>query len=39
MTSDFADCGFAGASLEQIAGRAGVTRGALYHHFDDKAAV
>lgn len=29
----FADCGFAGASLEQIAGRAGVTRGALYHHF------
>ena len=35
----FADCGFASASLEQIAGRAGVTRGALYHHFDDKAAV
>lgn len=35
----FAGCGFAGASLEQIAGLAGVTRGALYHHFDDKAAV
>lgn len=35
----FAECGFAGASLDQIAGRAGLTRGALYHHFADKAAV
>lgn len=35
----FGECGFAGATLEQIAERAGVTRGALYHHFDDKADI
>lgn len=33
----FDDCGYAGATMERIAERAGVTRGAVYHHFDDKA--
>jgi TetR/AcrR family acrAB operon transcriptional repressor len=33
----FAECGYQAATLEQIAGRASVTRGALYHHFTDKA--
>lgn len=32
----FADHGFAGASLEQIAARAGLTRGAVYSNFADK---
>jgi TetR/AcrR family transcriptional regulator, acrAB operon repressor len=32
----FAERGFAGAQLEEIAARASVTRGALYHHFTDK---
>jgi len=32
----FAERGFAAAQLEEIATRASVTRGALYHHFDDK---
>jgi AcrR family transcriptional regulator len=32
----FADRGFAGAGREEIAERAGVTRGALYHHFATK---
>ncbi|MFH2125828.1 MAG: TetR/AcrR family transcriptional regulator [Pseudomonadota bacterium] len=32
----FAEHGFAGASAEQIVAAAGVTRGALYHHFDGK---
>ena len=31
--------GFQGASLETILGQAGVTKGALYHHFPDKAAL
>ena len=35
----FADQGFAQTGREEIAERAGVTRGALYHHFDSKAAV
>jgi AcrR family transcriptional regulator len=35
----FADQGFAATSRDEIAERAGVTRGALYHHFDSKAAV
>jgi len=30
-------CGFQAASLERILARAGVTKGALYHHFADKA--
>lgn len=33
----FADRGFADVSLEEIAAAAGVTRGALYHHFGGKA--
>jgi AcrR family transcriptional regulator len=32
----FAEHGFAGTGREQIAERAGVTRGALYHHFSSK---
>src|SRR5215472_12644600 len=33
----FSERGVSGAALEDIAKRAGVTRGALYHHFADKA--
>ena len=32
----FADRGFAGAAREDIVERAGVTRGAMYHHFSSK---
>ena len=32
----FAERGFAGAGTEEVARRAGVTRGALYYHFRDK---
>lgn len=32
-------CGFQAASLERILAKAGVTKGALYHHFPDKAAL
>ena len=35
----FADDGFAAASTTAIAAAAGVTRGALYHHFADKTAL
>jgi AcrR family transcriptional regulator len=35
----FADQGFTATSRDQIAERAGVTRGALYHHFESKTAV
>ena len=35
----FARQGFAAASTTQIAQQAGVSRGALYHHFEDKAAL
>lgn len=31
--------GFQGASLDTIVAKAGVTKGALYHHFPDKAAL
>ena len=32
----FAEKGFAGVATEEIVRAAGVTRGALYHHFDGK---
>jgi AcrR family transcriptional regulator len=35
----FADQGFAATTRDQIAQQAGVTRGALYHHFESKTAV
>jgi AcrR family transcriptional regulator len=35
----FAERGFAATGRDDIAARAGVTRGALYHHFDSKEAV
>ncbi|HEX5499739.1 MAG TPA: helix-turn-helix domain-containing protein [Thermomicrobiales bacterium] len=35
----FADRGYGDASTEEIARRAGVSRGALYHHFADKQAL
>lgn len=35
----FADSGYAATGREQIAERAGVTRGALYHHFSSKEAL
>jgi AcrR family transcriptional regulator len=35
----FAEKGFAATSRDEIAARAGVTRGALYHHFDSKTAL
>jgi AcrR family transcriptional regulator len=35
----FARQGYAETSIEQVLAAAGVTRGALYHHFDSKAAL
>lgn len=38
-TSLFADKGFAATALVDVAAAANVTRGAVYHHFTDKAAL
>jgi AcrR family transcriptional regulator len=35
----FAERGYAGAGREEIVERAGVTRGAMYHHFNSKEAL
>jgi len=35
----FAEKGFAGVSAEELVAGAGLTRGALYHHFDGKAGL
>ncbi|MFF3686967.1 TetR/AcrR family transcriptional regulator [Streptomyces sp. NPDC002187] len=35
----FAAVGYGGVGLPEIVGAAGVTKGALYHHFDSKAAL
>ena len=35
----FGDRGYAGTALEQLVREAGLTRGALYHHFEDKRAL
>jgi AcrR family transcriptional regulator len=35
----FAERGFVETSIEEVLGDAGVTRGALYHHFESKAAI
>jgi AcrR family transcriptional regulator len=35
----FADQGFAATTRDEIAARAGVTRGALYHHFESKSTL
>lgn len=35
----FADRGYAGTPLDEIARKAGLTKGALYHHFRDKRAL
>jgi AcrR family transcriptional regulator len=35
----FTDKGYSGVATEEIVQRAGVTRGALYHHFRDKRAL
>ena len=35
-TAQFAEHGYAGVALEQLMAEAGLTRGALYHHFGSK---
>ena len=35
-TARFAEHGYAGVALEELMAEAGLTRGALYHHFGDK---
>lgn len=36
---NFADLGYSGVSMQQIADAAGVTKATLYHHFQDKEAL
>jgi AcrR family transcriptional regulator len=38
-TAVFASVGYGEASVDEIARRAGVTRGAVYHHYDGKAGL
>lgn len=38
-TELFAEAGYEGTSIETVLARSGVSRGALYHHFDDKEAL
>ncbi len=38
-TELFAAAGYEGTSIETVLARSGVSRGALYHHFDDKEAL
>lgn len=38
-TSLFADRGYAGTAMENVASASQVTRGAVYHHFDSKQAL
>jgi AcrR family transcriptional regulator len=38
-TALFGERGFAGTPLEEVVKRAGLTRGAVYHHFKDKRAL
>jgi AcrR family transcriptional regulator len=38
-TALFAECGYAGTSLEDVASASQVTRGAVYHHFASKQAL
>lgn len=37
--AEFVEAGYAAAATESVVRRAGVTRGALYYHFPDKAAL
>ncbi|MEM9123475.1 MAG: helix-turn-helix domain-containing protein, partial [Pseudomonadota bacterium] len=36
---EFAEKGFADAATNDVVGKTGLTRGALYHHFEDKQAL
>ena len=38
-TELFGECGYHQTGTEEIVRRSGVTRGSLYHHFADKAAL
>jgi TetR/AcrR family transcriptional regulator, acrAB operon repressor len=37
--AEFSEKGYSAARLQDIANRAGTTRGAIYHHFDNKAGL
>ena len=38
-TGLFASAGYEATSIETVLGKSGISRGALYHHFEDKAAL